>query len=126
MYGTLVREKKKGTTSRVIADTPKVSTRQVQRLWNRFEHLDIGEMLYAKTSGKTPEQQSQTQGTLRSLLHLARSSMAHLPSTGRSRMQEITYQKTAYTKCCQRMLGMSRLSVISFFRPYRQDNLTTN
>lgn len=42
----IVREKRKGTTSRVIADTLKVSIRQVQRLWNRFKHLDIGEILY--------------------------------------------------------------------------------
>ena len=42
----IVREKRKGTTSRAIADTLKVCIRQVQRLWSRFKHLDIGQILY--------------------------------------------------------------------------------
>lgn len=54
MRDRLVRKKKKGTASRVIADTLRASTRQVQRFWNWFRYLDIGQILYmSRLSGKT-------------------------------------------------------------------------
>lgn len=42
----IVREKRKGTINREIADVLRISVRQVQRIWKRFRHLGIGQILY--------------------------------------------------------------------------------
>ena len=42
----IVREKRRGTSSRAIAGILKVCTRQVQRIWSRFRRLGTGSILY--------------------------------------------------------------------------------
>ncbi len=42
----IVREKRRGTSSKTIAGILKVCIRQVQRIWSRFRRLDTGRILY--------------------------------------------------------------------------------